>query len=121
MRKSNFDPETGEIFYGYSENFVKMNLKKMTNMLEVVGGKKAKVIIYLLKNLHLSNNTIIKTQNEIAKECQVSLKTVNSILNDLEAKKLIKKKAGSIMLSPDVCYRGYYQKKQQMLNEFYRF
>lgn len=116
------DMNTGEIVERRKgDNFVKMYKKNMIKMFEVIGGKKAQVVIYILNNLQLSNNTLIKTQREIAEYCKVSTKTVNETLTDLRKKGILKKKSGAYMLSPDVFYRGDDKKGAYLLSEFNSF
>ena len=121
-RKKWIDYDTGEVMETVKgQNFVKMYKKNMIKMLEVVGGKKVKVIIYILNNIHLSNNTLIKTQREIAKDCDVSVKTVNETLKGLADKGILKKKAGAYMLSPETFYRGDERRKAVMMGQFNNF
>lgn len=121
-RKRWIEDETGEVIeVARGQNFVKMYKKSMVKMLKVVGGKKVEVIIYILKNLRLSDNTLVKTQREIARDCNVSVKTVNETLKGLSEQGLLKKKAGSYMLTPDLFYRGDERKKNYMLSEFNSF
>jgi DNA-binding HxlR family transcriptional regulator len=125
--ESFFSMETGEKIvvkkreYSRGDNFVKMYIKDMIKILEVIGGGRAKVIIYILRSLRLSDNTLIKTQREIADACEVSTKTVNETLKGLSDKGILKKKSGAYMLSPTVFYRGDDQKKGYMLNQFELF
>lgn len=93
----------------------------MVKMLKVVGGKKVDVIIYILNNIKLSDNTLMKTQREIAHECGVSIKTVNETLKGLSKQGILKKKNGAYMLTPELFYRGDERKKNYMLSQFNSF
>ena len=71
--------------------------------------------------MNLSENTLIKTQRQIAKDCKVSVKTVNETIKALVNAGILKKKSGAYMLSPDVFYRGDEQKKGYMKIQFDSF
>lgn len=122
QENKSIDEETGEIkIYKKGQNFLKMYKPQMIKMFEVIGGGKAKVVAFLLKNVHVSNNTVVKTQKEIAEGCNVSLKTVSTVLNELESKQLIKKKVGSIMISPTIFFRGDERQKYRLMMMFKDF
>ena len=63
------DEESGEVIEvdklyrkQTSGNFVKAYIVQLISMLDMIGGKKLKIVNYILDNVHLSNNTI---QNHI--------------------------------------------------------
>ena len=78
-------------------NFVKAYIKGLVMMLDVVGGSKLKVVNYLLENLRLSDNKLIATTREIAKEVNVSPTTVTETLKTLEEGNIIKRRTGVIL------------------------
>ena len=125
MTRVLIDQETGEkIFTTKGQNFVKMYIKNMVKMLEAIEGKglkKVTVLKYILNNIRLMDNTLIKTQRQIAKECNVSLKTVNETLNALSDKGILKKRSGVYMLSPDIFYRGDERRKAGLLETYKLF
>ncbi|CZR99266.1 Firmicute plasmid replication protein (RepL) [Clostridioides difficile] len=90
-------------------------------MLDVVGGSKLKVVNYLLENLRLSDNKLIATTREMAKEVNVSPTTVTETLKTLEEGNIIKRRTGVIMLNPQILVRGDDKKHRHMLIEFEEF
>ncbi|WP_155731107.1 replication/maintenance protein RepL, partial [Staphylococcus hominis] len=76
---------------------------------------------YLLENLRLSDNKLIATQREIAKETNVSVKTVTNTLKILEEGNIIKRRTGVTMLNPQILVRGDDNKHRHMLIEFEEF
>lgn len=102
-------------------NFVKAYIKGLVMMLDVVGGSKLKVVNYLLENLRLSDNKLIATTREIAKEIKVSPTTVTETLKTLEKGNIIKRRTGVIMLNPQILVRGDDNKHRHMLIEFEEF
>jgi len=122
------DSDTGEIIEvdkvyrrQTQGNFVKAYIKGLVMMLDVVGGSKLKVVNYLLENLRLSDNKLIATTREMAKEVNVSPTTVTETLKTLEEGNIIKRRTGVIMLNPQILVRGDDKKHRHMLIEFEEF
>ena len=99
------DEESGEVIEvdklyrkQTSGNFVKAYIVQLISMLDMIGGKKLKIVNYILDNVHLSNNTMIATTREIAKATGTSL-----------------------MLNPQLLMRGDDQKQKYLLLEFGNF
>jgi len=120
--------ETGEIIEvdklyrkQTSGNFVKAYIVQLVSMLDAIGGKKLKVVNYILDNIHLSNNTLIATIREIAQETNTSLQTVTTTLKVLEEGNIIKRRTGAIMLNPELLMRGDDNKQKYLLIEFGKF
>ncbi|HDD6594476.1 replication/maintenance protein RepL, partial [Staphylococcus haemolyticus] len=95
------DEESGEVIEvdklyrkQTSGNFVKAYIVQLISMLDMIGGKKLKIVNYILDNVHLSNNTMIATTREIAKATGTSLQTVITTLKILEEGNIIKRKTG---------------------------
>lgn len=102
-------------------NFVKAYIKGLIMMLDVVGGGKAKVVNYLLDNLRLSDNKLIATTRDIAKQTKTSPTTVTDTLKALEDGNVIKRRTGVIMLNPEILIRGDDDKHRHLLIEFEDF
>lgn len=102
-------------------NFVKAYIVQLVSMLDAIGGKKLKVVNYIIDNVHLSNNILIATTREIAYETHTSRQTVISTLKVLEEGNIIKRRTGAIMLNPELLMRGDDNKQQYLLIEFGRF
>ncbi len=84
----------------------------------MIGGKKLKIVKYILANVHLSINTRIATTREIAKALGKSLKQVITTLKILEEGKSIKIKTEVLMWNPELITRGDDQKQKYLLHEF---
>src|SRR5699024_6329 len=117
--------ETGEIIEvdklyrkQTSGNFVKAYIVQLVSMLDAIGGKKLKVVNYILDNIHLSNNTLIATIREIAQETNTSLQTVTTTLKVLEEGNIIKRRTGAIMLTRDFLTRADDTKPKDQLFDF---
>ncbi|WP_312574043.1 replication/maintenance protein RepL, partial [Staphylococcus saprophyticus] len=74
------DEESGEVIEvdmlyrnQTSGNFVKAYIVQLLSMLDMIGGKKLKIVNYILDHVHLSDNTMIATTREIAKATGTSL------------------------------------------------
>ncbi|WP_180523269.1 replication/maintenance protein RepL, partial [Staphylococcus haemolyticus] len=98
------DEQTGEVIEvdklyrkQTSGNFVKAYIVQLISMLDMIGGKKLKVVNYIFDNIHLSNNTMIATVREIAEGSNTSTKTVNTTLKVLEEGNIIKRRTGALM------------------------
>jgi predicted transcriptional regulator len=127
-RRRLIDESTGEVIEAdellrteSSQNFVKAYMSHIVMMLNLVGGKKIKVVNYILDNIHWSNNTLIATNREIAKKTGISYKTVADTLRILEESQIIKRKTGAIMLNPNLLLKGDESKKKYMLVKFEEF
>lgn len=122
------DEESGEVIEvdklyrkQTSGNFVKAYIVQLISMLDMIGGKKLKIVNYILDNVHLSNNTMIATVREIAEGTNTSTKTVNTTLKILEEGNIIKRRTGALMLNPELLMRGDDQKQKYLLLEFGNF
>lgn len=87
----------------------------------MIGGKKLKIVNYILDNVHLSNNMLIATTREIAKVTGTSTQTVSRTLQILEEGNIIKRRTGALMLNPELLMRGDDQKQKYLLLEFGSF
>ena len=122
------DEQTGEVIEvdklyrkQSSGNFVKAYIVQLVSMLDMIGGKKLKIVNYILDNVHLSNNLIVATTREIAKSTNTSTQTVTRTLKILEEGNIIKRRTGAIMLNPELLMRGDDQKQKYLLLEFGQF
>ena len=122
------DEQTGEVIEvdklyrkQTSGNFVKAYIVQLISMLDMIGGKKLKIVNYILDNVHLSNNIIVTTTREIAKATNTSTQTVTRTLKILEEGNIIKRRTGALMLNPELLMRGDDQKQKYLLLEFGNF
>src|SRR5699024_12845206 len=86
-------------------NFVKAYIVQLISMLDMIGGKKLKIVNYILDNVHLSNKTMIATTREIAKATGTSLQTVITTRKIEEEENIIKRKTGALMLKAELLMR----------------
>lgn len=122
------DEQTGEVIEvdklyrkQSSGNFVKAYIVQLVSMLDMIGGKKLKIVNYILDNVHLSNNLIVATTREIAKATNTSTQTVTRTLKILEEGNIIKRRTGALMLNPELLMRGDDHKQKYLLLEFGNF
>lgn len=87
------------------------------NLFEQLGGKKYKILQYILKNKNAENQLII-TNRELAKNTKTSLQTVSDTLKLLRNAKLIETRTGAIMLNPRLAHRGSSNRERYLLQKF---
>lgn len=96
-------------------------LSAIINLIETLGNRKMQVVKYILENMDKSNNTLIVTNRELAKEANVSLDTVSKTLTILKKAKIITSRTGAIMINPELVHRGNSSKEQYLLTKFQEF
>lgn len=102
-------------------------LKNRTYMIEILrlfdslGGKKIKIIKFMLENMSKNDNTLKCTRREIAKLVPASKRTVDATIKLLAQADLIKCKRGLIMISPRFMNNWQAQKEANMLVQFKEF
>src|SRR5699024_7022136 len=102
-----------------SGNFVKAYIVQLISMLDMIGGKKLKIVNYILDNVHLSNNTLIATTREIAKATGTSLQTVMPTLKSIEVGNVTQIRRGGLMSNPEPLMSGDDQKQKYLLPGFW--
>lgn len=102
-------------------NFHKVWLFNLIQTLDILGGKKIKVVNYILDNLDDSTNVLIATQREIAQKSGVSLQTVSSTMKKLVDSNFLQKRTGVYMVNPDILVKGKNPKRQYLLMRFEQF
>lgn len=90
------------------------------DLFDKLGGKKYVVFKYILSHKS-SENTLIITNRELAKECQVGINTVTDTLKLLKEAGLITQRTGAIMLHPQLAHRGSEKKEAYLLQRFVEF
>lgn len=106
---------------GRNEPFMIAYMGEIINMIETLGTRKMLVVKYILKEMCKSNNTLIATTREIAKELQMSPATVNNTLKMLEDANIIRRKTGAIMLSPHFMNNWKPGKEASMMIKYMEF
>lgn len=113
--------DTFEKPVGRNSGFMITYLAEIINLIETLGNKKMLVVKYILENMSKTENTLIKTQREIANILNMSTKTVNETLKLLEDAKIIERKTGAIMVSPKLINNWKSSKEASMMIKYYEF
>jgi DNA-binding MarR family transcriptional regulator len=123
------DLDTGEIIEAPEmiktsiprNGFLITYLSAITNLIEVLGGKKLQVVKYILNNMEYSNNSLIITGRELSAKCNVSYAVVVDTLKILESANIITKRTGAIMVNSDLVHRGDAGKEKILITRFQEF
>lgn len=106
------DPSTGKVIGQYNANklvkridsragrFSITYLAEIIATIDAVGNSKMKVVKYILEHMERSNNTLIATTREIAEGSKTGVRTTIDTLKLLEEANIIKRRTGSLMLTP---------------------
>nr|WP_260846107.1 replication/maintenance protein RepL [Staphylococcus epidermidis] len=81
-------------------------------MLDMIGGKKVKMVKYMVDNVELSKNRMIGRRREIGKGRGRSVERVIRRVKMLEEGNIIKRKSGVLMLKGEVVMRGEEEKEK---------
>lgn len=92
-------------------------LSAIVQMIETIGNKKMQVVKYILGKMD-SNNKLVETVREIAKNSKCSLQTVQDTLKLLEGAGIIARKTGCVMLSPKLMHKGNAQRERILMTKF---
>lgn len=123
------NPETGEIVGDIivadiavkevpRSGFAITYLATIVQLIDNIGNKKMQVVKYVLQKMD-SNNVLIETIREIAKNSGTSLQTVNETLRILEGAGIIARKSGAVMLSPKLIHKGNAKKERYLMTKFF--
>lgn len=93
-------------------------LSTIIELLDTMGTKRMKVVKYILQNMDKSNNMLLITSRELSEKTETSLKTVTDALKILETHKIIARKVGVIMISPNLIHKGSENKERALLTRF---
>ena len=102
-------------------NFQKIWVSHVLMAIDEIGNAKMQILTYLIKSRYPGNNTLIRTVDQIAKETNTSVPTVIKTLKALEKHKIISRKTGSIILNPDVIFKGGHKHRMNVLIEYHHF
>lgn len=106
---------------GRKDPFYITYMLEILRLFDSLGGKKIKIIKFMLENMSKNDNTLKYTQREIAKLVPASLRTVTETIKILVNADLIKCKRGLIMISPRFMNNWQAQKEANMLVQFKEF
>ena len=84
-----------------SQNFVKVFMADFLVALGILNSKSVAVVCYILENVKYSDNTLIATKEQIAKGSGTSVRTVYTVMGQLESKNFLKQKSpGVYVINP---------------------
>lgn len=92
-------------------------LSTIVQLIDNVGNKKMQVVKYVLQKMD-TNNILLETVREIAKNSGASLQTVNETLKILESAGIIARKTGAVMLSPKLIHKGNAKRERYLMTKF---
>ena len=113
--------DTFEKPVGRGNGFMITYLAEIINLIETLGNKKMLVVKYILEHLSKTENTLIRTQREIADALGMSTKTVNETLKLLADAGIIERRTGAIMVSPKLMNNWKAPKEASMMIKYYEF
>jgi len=113
--------DTFEKPVGRSNGFMITYLAEIINLIETLGNKKMLVVKYILEHMSKTENTLIRTQREIADALGMSTKTVNETLKLLADAGIIERRTGAIMVSPKLMNNWRSSKEASMMIKYYEF
>ena len=100
-------------------NFHKIWIAELMRSLDLISNQKTKIAYHLLECTDRENR-IIKSYNELAKECDVSYQTVAVTMKALlDAKFLVRQRNGVYIINPDVVFKGGFKDRMNVLYKFY--
>lgn len=95
-------------------------LAYLFDVFDQLGGQKYKVFKYIVEHKS-ADNTLIITNRELAKKCEVTVDTVSKTLKLLKGKGLIATRTGAIMVLPKIAHRGKAGREQFLMHKFEEF
>ena len=95
-------------------------LAYLFDVFDQLGGQKYKVFKYIVEHKS-SDNTLIITNRELAKNCGVTIDTVSRTLKVLKEIGLIATRTGAIMVLPKIAHRGKVGREQFLMHKFEEF
>lgn len=86
-------------------------------LIELIGGKKGKLVNYLLKKKDM-DNCLHSTNSDLSKQLGLSLHTVIDTMSMLESNGLLARREKVIMINPSLLHKGSTRREQILLKEF---
>lgn len=126
-RQTFINKETGEEVSGLlkiepveRDKFDIIYLMRFADIFDLLGGVRYKILKYLLTH-RSSENTLIITQRQLAKEVGCSLPSVTETLGKLKEANIIKTVTGAIIINPQVLVHGSKKKEDWIFTKFVSF
>lgn len=102
-----------------SQNFVKVFMADFLVALGILNSKSVAVVCYILEHVKYSDNTLLATKEEIAKGSGTSVRTVYTVMGQLESKDFLKQKSpGVYVINPKFIIKGN-ENKRRMVIDYY--
>ena len=99
-------------------NFWKLFLTDYARILEDFGGRKLKVMRYILENID-TRNMLIATYDDLIKQTKCSRQTVSGVLRYLKKVDFLRERTPSVyMVSPRFIVQGSAQKRQNLMIKY---
>lgn len=120
------DKATGELICGKvisqqgRRNFYIAYMCNLLNLFDVLGGKKYKVLKFIVDNMD-SEQKLVMTTMEMERKSGVCRKTISETLKLLERNNLIVRKTGAIMLNPKLFNNRSAKGEQYLLFKYEHF
>lgn len=99
------------------DNFEILYLSYMCDLFDKLGGKKYKVLKYILENKDY-NNVILTSIRDLSIKCEVSKQTVAETLRILKNLGIITTRLGAIMLNAKFMNNGTINKENYLIHKF---
>lgn len=99
------------------ENFDIVYIMNFCNLFDMIGGKKYRILKYLLQNRN-SDNQVIVTNRELAEGADVSVSTVTQTLKILKSFGVITTRTSVIKINPKVIVHGSAKKEDWIFTKF---
>ena len=120
--KSFLDPETGELTTfnlidreDQDFDFHKIWMYKLVEALDLIGNKKIEVLTYLFDKKN-SENIVIRSYREMAKDTGISLTTITDTMKLLQGADFVRMvKRGVWQLNPDMLFKGGHKTRMNVL------
>lgn len=124
----NYEPKPGENVIDTDNVIKKVDrngfeityLSYFFDLFDQLAGRKYAVVKYILQHKS-SENTLIITNRELAKKCNVGINTVTETLKILREAGLIITRTGAIMINPKLAHRGKVGRERYLLQKFEEF
>lgn len=99
-------------------NFQKIWISQILAVVDELSSKKLKFVMYLIKKSSENNNIIPLTVIELAEDAGVGRTTVLETLRALSAAGVLKRKRGSIFISPSFVFKGSHRGRMNVLFKY---
>lgn len=102
-----------------SEHFYKIFMADFLMSLDILNVKSVDILAYVMQNMRQSDNTLIATQEEIAKGAGTSARTVMRVFTKLQEIDFIRKKTNGVyIVNPKFIIKGNDNKKRMIINYY---